>query len=72
MKALHQKICVLSGVVFLLLLILFFPIQVKAEGTSLSISPSLMRIEAKPPADVWTPFTISNTSDQPISAKNWL
>ena len=38
-----------------------------AQSTSLKVTPSLIRIEAKPPADVWTPFTIENNSDQPVS-----
>lgn len=44
-----------------------FPFVIHAEGTALSLSPSLIRIEAKPPADIWTPFTISNNSTQAIT-----
>ena len=46
-----------------------FPYPTHADGASLKISPSLIRIEAKPPADVWTPFVIENHSDQPVSLK---
>src|ERR1700722_5647293 len=38
-----------------------------AEGTSLEISPSVLEIQAKPPADVWAPFTITNKSNQPVT-----
>ena len=55
------------GVFFLLLL--FYPMQAKADGSELTISPTVIRIQAKPPADVWTPFTIENNSNQPISLK---
>jgi len=53
----------------LVLLSFALPQQTFAQGLSLKVSPSLFRIEAKPPADVWTPFTIQNQSDQPISLK---
>jgi hypothetical protein len=54
---------------YLLFLSLSSPSYVKADSISLKISPSVLRIEAKPPADVWTPFTIQNLSNQPVSFK---
>src|SRR5216683_2717465 len=56
---------------FLLLALLSFkfPCLTFAEGTALKISPVLFRIEANPPADIWTPFIIENQSDQPVSLK---
>ncbi len=57
------------GLVSFTLLSFALPQQTFAQGASLKISPSLFRIEAKPPADVWTPFMIQNQSDQPISLK---
>ena len=38
-----------------------------ADEISLKISPSVFQIQAKPPADVWAPFTIGNQGDQPIT-----
>jgi hypothetical protein len=49
--------------------LLFFPREINAEQTSISISPALIQIKAKPPADVWTPFTIENNGIDPISLK---
>lgn len=40
-----------------------------ADSIILKVSPSVLRIEAKPPADVWTPFVIENLSNQPVSLK---
>src|SRR5580704_5597067 len=40
-----------------------------ADSILLKVSPSVLRIEAKPPADVWTPFVIENLSNQPVSLK---
>jgi len=56
---------------FLLLALLgfSFPCLTSADGTALKISPVLFRIEANPPADIWTPFIIENQSDQPVSLK---
>lgn len=46
---------------------LFLPKDTYANGTTISISPSLFQIEAKPPADVWAPFVLKNTSTQPVT-----
>jgi hypothetical protein len=69
MKTEHHifKIC-------LLLLTLIFicgllPNQAHADGISLKVSPATIRIQAKPPADIWAPFTIENQSNQPIHLK---
>lgn len=53
--------------IFFTLLGMCFPFVIHADGTALSLSPSLIRIEAKPPADIWTPFIISNNSTQAIT-----
>jgi hypothetical protein len=47
----------------------FFYKTVSADGVSLKVSPSTFRIQAKPPADVWAPFTIENQSNQSIHLK---
>lgn len=59
----------LSCIVIFCLLLLFITHQSYAEGTNVSISPTVIRIQAKPPADIWTPFIIQNNSDQPITLK---
>jgi len=46
----------------------FFSLQeASADGPSFSVSPSTILIQAKPPADAWTAFTIVNKSSQPVS-----
>lgn len=40
-----------------------------ADGTNLTISPSIIRLQAQPPADIHAPFTIENKSDDAISFK---
>lgn len=44
-----------------------FPIHTSADGLSITVSPSTLEIEAKPPAEIWAPFTIQNQSSQAIS-----
>ncbi len=44
-----------------------FPKNVFADGTSLKVFPSVFRIESKPPADVWAPFSVENSGDKPIN-----
>jgi len=62
--------CILSfSLTFLCISAFIFLKQIHAQGTNLTVSPSLIRIEAKPPADIWTPFTIKNNGAQPISLK---
>ncbi|HVA96364.1 MAG TPA: hypothetical protein VND99_01795 [Candidatus Acidoferrales bacterium] len=56
------SLIILSGAI----IPLFFPKNAWADGVSLKVSPATFRIEAKPPADVWAPFTIENYSNQPI------
>ena len=46
-----------------------FQQQAYAVGTNLKLSPSSIRIQAQPPADVHAPFTIENPSENPISLK---
>ncbi|HSX08588.1 MAG TPA: hypothetical protein VLF93_00360 [Candidatus Saccharimonadales bacterium] len=48
-------------------LFLLLPKDVFADGSSFEISPSVLKIQAKPPADVWAPFTVVNRSDQPTT-----
>lgn len=50
-------------------LFLILPRQTFAQSSSLQISPTLIKIDAKPPADVWTAFTLENSSNQPLSLK---
>ena len=45
------------------------PLPASAEGTNLKVSPSLIRIEALPPADIHAPFTIENESPDSVSLK---
>lgn len=52
--------------VIILMIILFWPQQAYADAVSLKVSPSLLQIEAKQPADIWAPFTIENQSGQPV------
>jgi hypothetical protein len=47
----------------------FFHRLAWADGLSLKVSPSTFRIQAKPPADIWAPFTIENQSTQSIQLK---
>ncbi|MGI8419558.1 MAG: hypothetical protein ACR2LN_02840 [Candidatus Levyibacteriota bacterium] len=53
---------------FCILHSLFLP-KAFAEGTQLKISPSIIRIQAQPPADIHAPFTIENQSDDSVSLK---
>ena len=62
-----KLISVFLQTIFFALLGMFFPFIIHADGTALSLSPSLIRIEAKQPADIWTPFLISNNSTQAIT-----
>lgn len=59
-----QVICLLLWTIFI-----FFPLPKSAfaDGNYIKISPSTFRIEAKPPADIWAPFTIENQGDQPVN-----
>src|SRR5260221_5130572 len=45
----------------------FLPKNVFADGVSLKISPSLLEIRAKTPANISTPFTIENDGNQPVN-----
>ena len=45
------------------------PAKTLADGTSLKISPSSIRLQAQAPADIHAPFTIENQSDNAISFK---
>ena len=65
MKKLTQKTSLFLLCIGIISLVL--PSQTRADQVSLQLSPSMLRIEAKPPADVWTPFVIKNNSDQPAS-----
>jgi hypothetical protein len=68
MKIKNQKIATISGPILLGLFCFFiFPQNASAQGTTLKISPSLLKIEAKPPADIWSSFSIENQSDQPVN-----
>lgn len=58
--------CLFTCAVFFLLV---SPLHAQADFISLKVSPSVLRIEAKPPADIWTPFTIENLSNQPVSLR---
>ena len=49
------------------LISLVYPKETSADGTSFSISPSTIFVQAKSPADVWTPFTIQNKNNQPVT-----
>lgn len=60
-----QKKITLCSLSFLLLFFLS-PNKATADGTNLSVSPSVFEIQTKPPSDVWAPFTIANQSDKPI------
>jgi len=54
-------IIIAAGVVFL------FPHCALADTTGIRVSPATFKIETKPPADVWTPFIVENTSDEPVT-----
>ncbi len=43
-----------------------FTPPIYADGTSIEVSPSVLKIQAKPPTDVWAPFIIKNQSDQQV------
>src|SRR3990167_6278704 len=60
---LKLKIWLLS----LITLFCFFPKEVKAQGISLAIDPPIITIEANPPANISTPITLANKSDQTIT-----
>ena len=38
-----------------------------AQGVSLGISPTVIQIDAKPPASITTPITIENNGDEPVT-----
>src|SRR5579862_2913268 len=65
----HQYIFCSCLVILFISLNLSLPKKTFADSTSLTVSPSVIRIQAKPPADIWTPFTIENNTNQPISLK---
>jgi hypothetical protein len=67
MKNQPTRIKLAIGILCTCLLFFAFPAQSKAQTVSLKVTPSVFRIAAKPPADIWTPFTLENLSDQPIS-----
>lgn len=56
-------------IIFALCSLLFSLPKVNAEGISLGVSPSILQIEAIPPADARAPFTIENKSDEPVKLK---
>jgi hypothetical protein len=58
------KLCLMVSIFVCILA--FFPKNAWADGPSLKVSPSTLQIQAKPPADIWAPFTIENQSSQPI------
>lgn len=64
-----NRLYILLAVVFinvLTSLFLFSPAKVSASGTSLAVTPSTLQIQAKPPADIWAPFTIENQSNHSV------
>src|SRR5579872_4852820 len=63
----NKNTTVFLGMLFLCLLAILSPKSTYADVTSLSLSPSIISIQAKPPADIWTPFSIKNNSNQEIS-----
>jgi hypothetical protein len=64
----YKKLTILVfETLFLFLSAICFPLCIYADGTSLTLSPSVIRIQAKPPADIWTPFSITNNSNQEVS-----
>src|SRR5258708_7682175 len=66
-----KQLIIAFPICFLLVVIsaLISPGKLLAEGTTLTVSPAIFRIEAKPPADIWAPFTVENQSNQPVSLK---
>jgi hypothetical protein len=42
-------------------------IKVAAQGVSLGISPTVIQIDAKPPASITTPITLENNGDTPLT-----
>lgn len=58
---------VLTGVLSLFIISSFSAQDIFADGTSLSIAPSVMQISTQTPADITTPFTLSNQSEQSIN-----
>lgn len=62
----HPIIKINISILIIILLIILLPNNAKADGTDISISPAIMKIQAKPPADIWTPFFIENKSSQPV------
>lgn len=58
---------VILGILTVSSILLLSPKAAFANGVSLKISPTLFEIKAKPPADIWAPFTIENEGSQPIN-----
>jgi len=62
---------ILTKLLFILTLLISIQMYsakiVFASSLSLKISPTLFKIEAKPPADVWAPFILENQSNQPVN-----
>lgn len=67
MKIKKIQLEIISFVIVVGALFFTFPSSALADGISLKVSPSLFEIQAKPPADVWAPFTIENQSNQPVN-----
>lgn len=65
----HWKMKVLTGIISIASLSLFFPSIIRAEGMSLKVSPTRFQIKAIPPVDIRAPFTIENQSELPVSFK---
>src|SRR6266567_4703066 len=67
MQIAHPTVHILVGIFTISLLPFMFHKTALADGLGIKISPATFRIEAKPPADIWTPFTIENQSQQPVN-----
>lgn len=63
----NSKFSVSVGFLFGIVFFMLLPRQTFADSTSLVVSPAVFSIQAKPPADIWTPFVIENHSDKPVS-----
>lgn len=67
MKKLYPIFKLCTPLLALILIADFLPQPVFANGAMLKISPSVIQIQTKPPADIWAPFIIENQSNESVS-----
>ncbi len=72
-KVMYNNKKIYCGILFFILLyplsLILYPCQAHAEGISLGIYPPIIQIQAKAPADIQSPMTLTNESDTPVDVQ---